>query len=249
MDVYTDFASVYDIFMEEVPYEAWIAFLEEIWRRENLQPKTIADLGCGTGNVLLPLAQKGFDMIGVDVSSDMLCQAEQKLRQAGYSAQLLEQDLSAFALPMPVDCMISLCDSLNYLIEDGALSAAFSCVREYLTPEGIFLFDLNTEYKFREVLAQNTYAVTEAHAAYIWENYYDEAEKINEYAVNLFLEKTDGTYVRTEEFHYERAYSLEEVTAALAENGLRIVSLWEDYHWQTPKADSQRIVFVVKREK
>lgn len=249
MDVYTDFASVYDIFMEEVPYEAWIAFLEEIWRRENLQPKTIADLGCGTGNVLLPLAQKGFDMIGVDASSDMLCQAEQKLRQAGYSAQLLEQDLSAFALPMPVDCMISLCDSLNYLIEDGALSAAFSCVREYLTPEGIFLFDLNTEYKFREVLAQNTYAVTEAHAAYIWENYYDEVEKINEYAVNLFLEKTDGTYVRTEEFHYERAYSLEEVTAALAENGLRIVSLWEDYHWQTPKADSQRIVFVVKREK
>ena len=170
MDVYTDFASVYDIFMEEVPYEAWIAFLEEIWRRENLQPKTIADLGCGTGNVLLPLAQKGFDMIGVDASSDMLCQVEQKLRQAGYSAQLLEQDLSAFALPMPVDCMISLCDSLNYLIEDGALSAAFSCVREYLTPEGIFLFDLNTEYKFREVLAQNTYAVTEAHAAYIWEN-------------------------------------------------------------------------------
>ena len=246
---YESLADVYDAFNEDANYEALYEKIQSVLHRAGISKGIIADLGCGTGNVLLPLAQKGFDMIGVDASSDMLCQAEQKLRQAGYSAQLLEQDLSAFALPMPVDCMISLCDSLNYLIEDGALSAAFSCVREYLTPEGIFLFDLNTEYKFREVLAQNTYAVTEAHAAYIWENYYDEAEKINEYAVNLFLEKTDGTYVRTEEFHYERAYSLEEVTAALAENGLRIVSLWEDYHWQTPKADSQRIVFVVKREK
>ena len=165
MNAYTDFATVYDLFMEEVPYDQWLSFLEEIWRKEGLQPEVIADLGCGTGNLLVPLTEKGYRTMGVDLSFDMLCQAEKKLREAGLSSILLEQDLTEVSLPEEADCIISVCDSLNYLTEDGELSAAFACVKASLRQGGLFLFDMNTEYKFSEVLAQNTYAVTEEHAA------------------------------------------------------------------------------------
>lgn len=246
MNAYTDFATVYDLFMDEVPYDQWLSFLEEIWRKEGLEPQVIADLGCGTGNLLVPLTKKGYRTMGVDLSFDMLCQAEKKLREAGRSSILLEQDLTEVSLPEAADCIISVCDSLNYLTEDGELSAAFACVKASLRQGGLFLFDMNTEYKFREVLAQNTYAVTEENAAYIWENDYDPEEKINAYAVNFFIEGNDGRYERTEEVHYERAYSVEEIKTALSENGFTLLGMYDDYTWESPKEDCQRIVFVAK---
>ncbi len=246
MEAYTDFATVYDRFMEEIPYTDWLAFLEAIWQQEQIQPCVIADLGCGTGNMLLPLAKEGHTMIGVDLSFDMLCQAEQKLRQADCTAVLLEQDLTEFVLPQKADCIISVCDSLNYLTEDGMLADAFACVKAQLQPDGLFVFDLNTEYKFRELLADNTFAATEEDAAYIWENCYDETEKINEYAVNFFIQNQDGSYHRTEEFHYERAYSVEEVKQALEQNGLRLCAMYDDYTIIEAHEKSERIVFVAK---
>lgn len=247
MNAYTDFATVYDLFMEEVPYDQWLSFLEEIWQKEGLEPEVIADLGCGTGNLLVPLTKKGYRTMGVDLSFDMLSQAEKKLREAGLSSILLEQDLTEVSLPEAADCVISVCDSLNYLTEDGELSAAFACVKDSLRQGGLFLFDMNTEYKFREVLAQNTYAVTEENAAYIWENDYDPEEKINAYAVNFFIEGNDGRYERTEEVHYERAYSVEEIKNTLTENGFTLLGMYDDYTWESPKEECQRIVFVAKR--
>lgn len=249
MNAYTDFATVYDLFMEEVPYCQWLSFLEEIWRKEGLEPKVIADLGCGTGNLLVPLTEKGYRTIGVDLSFDMLCQAEKKLREKGLSSILLEQDLTEVSLPEQADCIISVCDSLNYLTEDGELSAAFAGVRESLQLGGLFLFDMNTEYKFSQVLAQNIYAVTEEKAAYIWENDYDPEEKINAYAVNFFIEGKDGKYERTEEVHYERAYSVDEIKAALTENGFTVLAMYDDYTWASPKEDCQRIVFAAKKSR
>ncbi len=249
MEAYQEFASVYDIFMEEIPYGSWISFIKEIWEKEGLCPRKILDLGCGTGNVLLPLAQEGYEMTGVDLSYDMLAQTEHKLRQAGLSARLLAQDMTEFFLPEPADCILSLCDCLNYLTEDGELSAAFGCVSECLAEDGLFFFDMNTAYKFREVYGENTYASVEEDAAYIWENSYDAEESINEYAVNFFLRRPDGSYERTEEVHYERAYSMEEIEQALEENGLWIVGTYDDYRWQTPEEQCQRICILAKKRK
>ena len=246
MEAYTDFATVYDRFMEEIPYTDWLTFLEMVFKKEQIQPNVIADLGCGTGNMLLPLAKKGYCMIGVDLSFDMLCQADQKLRQANCTAVLLEQDLTEFVLPQKADCIVSVCDSLNYLTEDSMLAEAFACVKAQLQPNGLFLFDMNTEYKFREVLAQNIFAATEENAAYIWENFYDEIEKINEYAVNFFIKNKDGSYNRTEEFHYERAYAIEEVKQALEQNGLRLCAMYDDYKYVEAHERSERIVFLAK---
>ncbi|MBM6828336.1 class I SAM-dependent methyltransferase [Anaerotignum lactatifermentans] len=249
METYQLFASVYDIFMDEIPYEAWIDFLREIWQKEGVHPQRITDLGCGTGNVLLPLARAGYEMTGVDLSYDMLAQAEHKLRQENLSARLLAQDMTEFSLPEKADCIISLCDCLNYLTEDGELSAAFGCVAEHLAEDGLFFFDMNTAYKFREIYGDNTYASVEEDAAYIWENTYDEEDSINEYAVNFFLRRPDGSYERTEEYHYERAYSMEEIEQALEENGLCVAGVYDDYRWQAPEETCQRICVLAKKRK
>lgn len=249
MRVYEDFASVYDIFMDEIPYGEWITFLKELWAKEGKIPQIVADLGCGTGNVLFPLAKDGYKIMGVDLSCEMLAQAEYKLRQEGLSAKLLTQDMTEFFLPEKADCIISLCDSLNYLTEDGELSAAFGCVAENMKEEGLFFFDMNTAYKFREVYGENTYACVEDDAAYIWENSYDEETSINEYAVNFFLRRPDGSYERTEEYHYERAYSMEEIEQALEENGLYAVEVYDDYRWQAPDDRCQRICVLAKKRK
>ncbi len=248
MDAYSDFAAVYDRFMEEVPYGKWLDFLEQLWQKEEKNIQTIADLGCGTGNMLLPLAKKGYTMIGVDLSLDMLSQAEQKLRSENLSAMLLQQDLAEFVLPMQVDCILSVCDSFNYLTEDGALSDAFACVAQNLKSDGLFCFDMNTEYHFRELLGENTFAATDETAAYIWENYYDTEEKINEYAVTFFCEGADGRYTRSEEVHYERAYALEEIENALQAHGLCIQAMYADYTEEQPQQDTTRILFVVRHQ-
>lgn len=246
MDAYREFASVYDVFMNEVPYDAWLSFVKEIWQKEEIRPQSICDVGCGTGNLLLPLAREGYDVMGVDISFDMLCQAESKLREEGFSVFLSEQDMTEMYLPKKVDCILCLCDSLNYLVEDGALSAAFGCFREALADNGLLFFDLNTAYKFSHILGQNTFAATEDDAAYIWENDYDEEERINEYAVNFFLRRSDGSYTRTEEFHYERAFLWEEVEQALKENGFAVVAVYEDYTFAPARAESERICIVAR---
>ena len=246
MEQYREFASVYDIFMNEVPYDVWLSFVKEVWQKEGIRPKSICDVGCGTGNLLLPLAKDGYDVMGVDLSFDMLCQAERKLRKEGFTVFLSEQDMTEMYLPKKADCILCLCDSLNYLVEDGELSAAFGCFREALKEDGLLFFDLNTAFKFSHILGQNTFAATAESAAYIWENNYNEEERINEYDVNFFLRRSDGSYVRTEEFHYERAFLWEEVEQALKENGFAVTAVYEDYTFVPAREESERICVVAR---
>ncbi|WP_317853730.1 class I SAM-dependent methyltransferase [Chakrabartyella piscis] len=247
MDAYEVFAKTYDTFMEEVDYPSWIAHLEAIWKRFDVQPEMICDLGCGTGNVAIPLLQKGYAVMGVDNSEEMLTQARKKAMDLELQLPLFCQDMVELDLPMYVDCMISLCDCLNYLTEDGELLEAFQGIKENLCENGWFIFDMNTPYKFKHVLGNQTYAATTEDAAYFWENTFDEEENINEYYVSFFS-KQEGreTYERAEEYHYERAYSLEEIQGALTEAGFTVKGLYDGYSFAPIKEDSERFVFVVQ---
>lgn len=246
MGAYQAFASVYDIFMEETEYEAWLAHIAALWDSCGAKPRKILDLGCGTGSILLPLAKQGLDCMGVDLSAEMLAEAEHKARKEGLSVRLACQDMTELELGEEFDCILSLCDSLNYLTEDGQLAAAFARIAQHLKKDGIFLFDMNTEYKFREILGQNIFASAEEDAAYIWENDYDAEEKINEYYVSFFIEQENGLYARIEEFHYERAYSIEEVRAALEASGLGLLSVSDGYRFAPPQEESERLLFAAK---
>ncbi len=246
MSAYEAFASVYDLFMEQVAYDRWLAHIAAVWEKFGIAPRSVIDLGCGTGNLLLSLAARGLDVIGVDLSAEMLAEAEHKARQQGLSPRLVCQDMTDLELGERADCILSLCDSMNYLTEDGELEQAFCRIAQHLTQEGLFLFDLNTEYKFREILGQNIFAASEDGAAYIWENDYDAESNINEYHVSFFIEQENGLYERTDEFHYERAYALEEIKAALDAAGLKLLAVYDGYSFDAPRDESERLLLAAR---
>lgn len=246
MEAYESFASVYDIFMGDIEYSGWAEYIHNIWNRENFTPKLIADLGCGTGTISRIFAKEGYSVIGIDNSEDMLAQAKKKAQEEGLDILYLLQDMREFELYGTVNCIISLFDSLNYVIEEKELFKVFQLVNNYLHPGGLFIFDLNTEYKFETILGQNTFAQTTENAAYIWENTYDEAEKINEFYMNFFIKEKNGTYRREEEFHYEKAYSIDTILSLLSKSGLALCGVYDAYTFDAPKKDSERIYIVAK---
>lgn len=247
MEVYNDFAEVYDLFMEDIEYDKWVNYLENIWNKFNIKPNLMAELGCGTGNITHRLAQKGYDMIGIDISDTMLLKAKEKAVEDNLEILYLMQDMREFELYGTVDCIISLCDSLNYITEEEDLLEVFKLVNNYLEPKGLFIFDMNTEYKFKNILGDNVFAETEKNAAYIWENFYDEEEKINEYYVNFFVkEEKSQLYRRFEEEHYEKAYDIETVKRLIEKAGLKFLAVYDAFTFEAPKSDSERIYFVVQ---
>ena len=189
MDAYTSFARVYDTFMDNVPYQEWADYLQELLVEYGIEDGLVLDLGCGTGSMAEELAKRGYDMIGVDNAADMLEIAMEKRMESGYDILYLLQDMREFELYGTVRGIISVCDSVNYITEPEDLRDVFDLVNNYLDPKGIFIFDFNTEYKYREILGEQTIAEDREQSSFIWENYYDEEEKINEYILTLYIQE------------------------------------------------------------
>lgn len=248
MDAYTGFAAVYDLFMDNIPYEEWCAYLTGILKDHGVKDGLVLDLGCGTGKLTRLLAKAGYDMIGVDYSEDMLEIAMEHQARDGGEILYLLQDMREFELYGTVGAVVSICDSMNYLMEYDDLVQVCALVNNYLDPGGIFVFDLNTPYKYREVLGEQTIAENRDEGSFIWENYYDEEEAVNEYDLTLFIREEDGRYRRYEETHYQRSYDLEMVREALLEAGMEYVTAYDAFTREPPKADSERI-YVVARER
>ena len=247
MEIYNNFAKIYDGFIG-APYEDWARYIEEIWRRHGAAPKMVLDLACGTGSLTHILAKKGYDMIGVDASAEMLAVARQKGDGDG-QILFLHQDMREFELYGTVDAVICVCDSINYLTDPADLARVFTLVRNYLNPGGLFIFDINSEHKYEKSLADNSFAHATDDAAYIWENYYDAQEKINEYDITFFVKSGDGPhYRRFEETHLQRAYSVQEIKSALTEANLEYLAHYGELTFDAPKPDALRLFFVARNK-
>lgn len=246
MEAYTGFAEVYDTFMDNIPYEEWTAYIREILMEYDITDGLVLDLGCGTGTMTELLAGYGYDMIGVDNSEDMLEIAMEKKQQSGHDILYLLQDMREFELYGTVRAIVSACDSLNYITEPEELKEVFRLVNNYLDPKGLFLFDFNTEYKYREILGDTTIAESREECSFIWDNYYDEEEKINEYDLTLFVQE-GKLYRKFEETHYQRAYTLKEMKELLKEAGLKFVTAYDAFTKNMPDEQSERI-YVIARE-
>lgn len=190
MSSYENFARVYDLFMDNIPYEEWCGYLTGLLQEYGVTEGLVLELGCGTGNMTRLLANRGYDMVGVDNAPDMLEIAMEKRQAEGQDILYLFQDMREFELYGTVKAVVSLCDSMNYILEEEELLQVFRLVNNYLDPGGVFIFDLNTAYKYREVLGEQTIAENREDASFIWDNYYDPDEQINEYDLALFIPET-----------------------------------------------------------
>ncbi|MDO4647987.1 MAG: class I SAM-dependent methyltransferase [Eubacteriales bacterium] len=243
---YGEFAKVYDMFQDNIDYEAWSMYLTEILGEFGICDGLVLDLGCGTGTITELLASAGYDMIGVDNSEEMLSEAMEKRDESGHEILYLFQGMEEFELYGTVRAVVSVCDSLNYLTEEEDLLTTFRLVNNYLDPGGLFVFDMNTVYKYETMLGDQTIAENRDEGSFIWENEYDPETGINIYALTLFLPREDGLFEKTEEVHYQKAYSMEKVTELLKEAGMEVVAVYDAYTRNAPKEDSGRLTYVAR---
>ncbi|MCT4542926.1 MAG: class I SAM-dependent methyltransferase [Vallitalea sp.] len=247
MSSYNSFAMVYDKFMSNVPYEMWTDYIIDLIHKYYIkEPKLMLDLGCGTGNITRLLANKCYDMIGIDNSYEMLSVAKEKSKDTDGDILYLLQDMREFELYGTVDCIVSICDSINYILEEQDLLQVFKLVNNYLDPKGLFIFDLNTCYKYKNILNDNTFAETNDESAYIWDNYYYEEESINEYDLTLFIKDSNNSYHRYSETHHQRMYELSIIKKLLHEAGLEFVDCFNAFTFEEPNSMSERVYFIAR---
>ena len=254
MEAYTGFAQVYDTFMDNIPYEEWSKYLVTLLKENGLHEGIVLDLGCGTGAITEKLAKAGYDMIGIDNSEDMLSIAMEKASDKELEILYLLQDMREFELFGTVAGVVSICDSMNYITEEEDLLTVFKLVNNYLDTNGLFIFDMNTLYKYKYILADNTIAENREDSSFIWENYFDEKTGINQYNLAVFVreeEQEDNeegeVFYRFQETHYQKAYTLEKVKELLEKAGMQFVTAYDAFTKDEPKEDSERI-YIIARE-
>ena len=233
--------------MDNVPYEEWAAYVRGILTEYGIGSGLVLDLGCGTGSLTECLARAGYDMIGVDSSEDMLEIAMDKRGRSGLDILYLLQDMREFELYGTVRAVVSICDSMNYILDYADLVQVFRLVNNYLDPGGIFIFDLNTEYKYEALMGSRTFAEDREDGSFIWYNEYSPEDHINEYDLTLFV-REGKLFRRFQETHYKRAYSPAEVRRAAAEAGMEFEACWDAFSRDPVKPDSERM-YMVFREK
>lgn len=248
MPAYESFATVYDALLPEMDYKAWVDYLEHLFARCGKQPKLILELACGTGSATLELAARGYDMIGLDLSEEMLMVAREKQLEADETkVLLLQQDMTAFELYGTVDAILCLLDSVNYITDPQKLLHMFQLCENYLNPGGIFVFDFNTPYKFQEVLGKHTITVETEDVYCIWENDYDPKTRLNQFDLTFF--KQEGTlYSRFDESHAQYCYDADELREMLLHCGFTNIEFLDELSDEPPGRQTQR-TFVVCEKK
>ncbi|HOQ07712.1 MAG TPA: methyltransferase domain-containing protein [Clostridiales bacterium] len=244
--VYADFAFYYDRLMGDVDYSGWADYVTDIFRRHGLEPELAADLGCGTGSFCLEMAKRGFDMIGIDVSAEMLSIAKQKAVDANVDVLFLNQDMTSFELYGTVDAITCLVDSINYVTYKNDLKRMFRLVNNYLNPGGLFVFDINSPYKFENILSSNVFCETSDDVSYIWQNAYDRRSRLCRFDLTFFV-KEGKLYRRFDETHYERNYDTGELERMLLDTGMTVLGIYDAFRFRKPGPKAERIFFVCRK--
>lgn len=242
-DAYTSFAQVYDLFMDNVPYEDWCGYLCRTFRAHGIKEGVLVELGCGTGKLTRLMQKNGYELVGADCSADMLAVAANEPGDILW----LQQDMRELTLDGAVAGMYSACDCVNYILEEAELSRVFERVHRYLLPGGLFVFDMNTPYKYRKLLADNTFAENRDEGSFIWENYFDGEALVNIYDLTLFIPDGRGRFRKFEEEHCQKCYEIGLVLRLLEQSGFETVAVRDGYTDEPLGQESERALFVAKR--
>ncbi len=255
---YETLASIYDVLMDDVNYEQWADYLHTQLQKNNCPGSRLLDLGCGTGNITIPLARKGYTITAVDLSAEMLSQAKQKtaaLLEEGEPLYIdwLEQDMTMLELYdenddfMLLDGVIATFDAFNYITEPEALQFLLQDLADHMNDNGILIFDIQTPYKLKEYLGNNIYTLHREDVEYVWENHFDEEEQICQMDITFFLHQENDLYKRVTESHTERVYEPELLQLWLNLAGFDVLGIYQELSEKPLEADSHRAVFVARR--
>jgi SAM-dependent methyltransferase len=251
---YGAFAYVYDRLMADMPYGEWLGWLDAYWDAHG-RPSRVVDLGCGTGTIAIPLAQAGLDVTGIDLSEDMLAVARDKEASARKELQVpgrlvwRQGDMREWSPEEPVDAVVSLCDCLNYLPDEGDLLRAFRSTYEGLAPGGTFLFDVHHANQLEEYIVHEPFCLDDEDVSYIWTCALDEATTTITHRLVFFMPAEAERYARVVETHRQRAYSESTIRSLLGKAGFQSVSSFSDFTFEPVNDDSTlRMFFAARRD-
>lgn len=247
---YSNLAAFYDLLNDGVDYDEWFAFLNGVCERNGFKPQSVLDLACGTGQMALRFAKQGLDTIAIDLSPEMLCIAKQKADDEKLDILFLNQDMAQFELYGTVDMIVCCLDSINYLLKTDDVKSCFANVRNYLNNGGYFIFDINSEYKFKNIYADNAYVFETDDVFCTWQNYYKSTTRICDFYLDFFVEQ-DGMYRRFSETQRERCYTLRQMLSYIKEAGLETVGVYSDFAFteadEKNQGETERFYIVCKK--
>ena len=248
--IYDLIAPFYDSVNGDIDYSAWADFIEKIIEREYKvgRPELVLDLGSGTGRMTIELAKRGYDMTGVDSSTEMLDIARENAERMGVGDKMLWlcQDMSEFELYGTVDVTVSCLDCINHLTDTKTLSKCFSLVHNYLIPDGLFIFDINGRGKFESEYSDNSYVMEEEGSVCIWQNYYNEKNGMCDFYITVFEEEGDGRYKRYDDVQREKMYTLRSIKNQLLKSGFEFIGAYRNFDFEKASYEDGRIYVVAR---
>jgi ubiquinone/menaquinone biosynthesis C-methylase UbiE len=248
MASYGDFAYYYDMLTENVDYDKRCEYICGLLAENGISEGILLDLACGTGTLSLMLSEKGYDVIGVDGSEEMLTQAQEKKMEAGADIIFLCQRMEELDLFGTINAAVSTLDSINHVTEEDAVKEIFRRVSLFMEDKGVFVFDVNTPYKHKEILGDNTFIYDLDEVYCVWQNSTDE-NLVTDISLDLFEKDEDDeeTYYRYSEEFSERAYDLDDIRSWLEECKFEVTAVYEEMTKNAVKSDTQRAVFVARK--
>ena len=243
---YGEFAKIYDeLINEDINYDEMVDRIIEICNSYNVELNDYLDIACGTGNVTIRLAKYFKNIYGVDLSEDMLREAFDKFKEARIKGKIICQDMTELSLNKEFDLITSVLDSTNYITDLNDLQNYFNGVYNHLKSNGLFIFDVNSYYKLSEILGNNIYTYSEEEVFYTWENVFE--DNLLSMFLTFFVKKGD-LYERFEEEHLERAYTEKELEKELEKANLEVLAKFDGYTENDVQANTERIVYVIKKK-
>lgn len=245
MYIYGKFASVYDELMDDFNYKNWFNYIETIWEKTK-KPKNVLEMACGTGNLSYYIANAGYDLDCFDISNEMLSRAYNKM-DGFKNVNIFNQDMVEFNLHKKYDSIVSICDSINYIVDDEKLLQTFTNVYNHLEDDGVFIFDINSYYKLKNIIGNNTFVEDREDVFYIWENYFDDDSRICDFYLTFFFLEDGMMYERFNEDHMERAYMVKEIEELLNKAGFTNIEYYEAFTFDEANSETERINFIVRK--
>ena len=239
--MYTDFASVYDRLMQDVPYAAWAAYYAKLMGQAGI-PKDgmVCECACGSGSLTIPLQEMGYRMTGIDLSREMLDIAAKKARKAGCSIPFVCQDMRELQLHRRVHAILATCDGVNYLLHDEDAAAFFSRAFQSLRPGGGLFFDVSTPYKLKNDLGNQLLCEDAEDITYVWQNSFSPKSETVSMHLCFFVRQENGMYIRLDEEQQQRAYDIATLTKLLRDAGFDQITVTGDRTGIAPTATERR---------